>query len=369
MGAAKDASFEYVPAAGTEEDNKTERISLISIIYRVAPYLTQCIESLISQSYPDLEIILVVGEPPEDREKQALNGNGQDRAKGEAGDGCLKIAEHYAGLDSRIKIVTCIAAGAADARNRGLSAATGDFIAFVDGDDWAEPDMIESLHRSIKESGADIAVCSKFSEYKDATVPDPGDGREILSPEESYRMILLGTGFFFHCWDKLFRAELFEGLLFPTEHYIEDRYIVGELIYRARNIVYDRKPLYHFRVRSDSLSRAAGISEMNLEADELFTEKAVKRFPALKQECEAFLLYDHITCIQNKLLKHDFSKKDIEAHVRYVREHKAGMKDNPYINRNTRIKAFLSLHFLTGLKLITERGRHRQETEHEKYSI
>ncbi len=330
------------------------KVSVISIIAGVAPFLPKCIDSLLSQEWKNLEIILVVGVDDTDHPEN---------------DECWKIAREKTQGDDRVKLILIKKNGAGDARNHGLKAVTGQYIAFVDGDDWVERGFISHQLKMMQEHLADIAVCGKWSEYPDGPVADTYKPVQELDAEASFRMILEGTGFFFHCWDKLFKAELFEGVTFPDDRYLEDRYIVGNLIEKAGKIVFDRTPLYHFRIRSDSLSRISTMSELNTEADIEFCNYTEKRFPALKDQCEAFLLYDHITCVQNALVNGSFTEESAKEHLSYIREHRKNAKDNLYVNQNTRIKAFLAIYFRPGLKLITQRGKRLAEKQHEKFSI
>ncbi len=320
---------------------------MISIIYNVEPYLRQCLDSLSKLTYPELELILVVGQ-------------NRDRDKN---DRCLEIAEEYAERDRRFKIVTCIAAGASDARNRGLDAATGDYIGFVDGDDFVEPDMYDRLFENMVSFKGDISVCGKFSEYPDRSLAENGPVRErpeFLTSKEAAGMLLKGGGFFFHSWDKLFKAVLFEGIRFPEDKYLEDRYTIGDIILKAERIVYDRTPLYHFRVRTGSLSRHKKMSEMNSDADTVFVSKVLEKYPELYNEAEAYLLYGHITCVQNALVSGEYKRSEEEKHFKYIREHERSAAKNPFVNRNTRVKAFLALRSLPLLKLITIRGKRKQ---------
>ncbi len=111
------------------------------------------------------------------------------------------------------------------------------------------------------------------------------------------------------------------------------------------------------------------MAELNTEADTVFCRKAEKRYPSLKNLCEACLVYGHITCLQNQLVNGSFSKKTAAPHLRYLRKHAKTAGRNPEVNRNTRIKLFLSLHFLPGLKALTAFNQHRSERKHGKYSI
>ncbi len=445
-----------------KKEYKYPKISIISIIYDIAPFLPKCLLSLGRQTYPNLEIILVVGRAPKDAEARRLSGTGRNgghrEGEGTSGqaeahslsamdwsekgnediapisateykrlsgpDRCLYLARIFAARHDNVKIVTCTASGAGDARNRGLDAATGDYIGFVDGDDWVEPDMFQRLYENLVNYGASISVCGKFNEYPGESVADfpryirpnkdnsgqkkegikdvagkenPGieeggnsafspsgpssDGGcgsldlrddslspELMDPEAAFRMILLGSGFFFHSWDKLFPSDLFQDVRFPSDRYLEDRYVIWRLLEKAGRIVYDRTPLYHFRIRSDSLSRIGEMAELNTAADEAFCQYLEKNYPGLKREAAAYLLYDHITCIQNKLVQGK-RKDECETHIDYVRHHIRLERNNPYMGRNTRIKAFLALHFLPGLKWLTKWNQRKAGKAHEKYSI
>ena len=328
-------------------------ISVISIIHMVKPYFGECLNSLKALTYPNLEIILVLGM----KEKKESDGNVTLYD-----DGCLKMAEEAASSDRRFRIINCGAAGVSDARNRGLDAASGEYIGFVDGDDYVEPDMYDRLYDNIVEFGADISVCGKFSEYPGVSIrEEAGTGPERLTPLEGVKMLMENNGFFFHSWDKLFKAELFDGIRFPEDKYLEDRYVIGNLVAESSAIVYDRTPLYHFRVRTDSVSHLKKMSELNSDADMVFSEYAVNKFPELKDTAEAFCIYGHITCIQNALTEGYFSREEEERHFAYVREHKKSALGNPHVSTNTKVKIFLTLYSLPLLKLITMIGKKRQE--------
>ncbi len=317
------------------------KISVISIIYDVAAFLPKAIESMISQSYGNLEIILVIG------------------VKDGADKGDLPICEEYANKDPRIKLVVTPAKGTGDARNRGLDNATGEYIGFVDGDDWAEPDMFERLYSNLKEHDAGISVCGKYSEYEDRSEADPQSGIRVMETSDAFEMILKGTGFFFHCWDKLFKASIFEGLRFPDDRYLEDRYVIDKALARAGKIVYDTSPLYHYRVRGNSLSRVKDMAEYNTDADTEFCEFACSLAPGLKNTAEAFLLYDHLTCIQNYLLYFKGKSENTERmqekykqHMEFIRGIKHPEK-NQEIGRSLRIKRLLAMYAPGLLAFIT----------------
>ena len=337
------------------------KISIISIIYKVERFLPKAIESMTGQTYPNLEIILVVSEKP------APDDGGEDTKT----TGDLAICKKYAEEDPRIKIVVTPARGTGDARNKGLDAATGDYIGFIDGDDWAEPDMMERLYTNLKAYDAGISVCGKYSEYEDHSEADEQTPIRIMEPGDAFEMILRGTGFFFHCWDKLFKASVFEGLRFPDDRYLEDRYVIDKAIARAGRIVYDASPLYHYRVRGDSLSRVKDMAEYNTEADTEFCDFACSIAPRLRSLADAFLLYDHLTCIQNYLLyfkgqdsDNDRMKNNYRRHMDHVRSMGKSIRGNVEIGRSLRVKRLLALYAPGLLCFITR--RHVRQIENNK---
>ncbi len=340
------------------------KITVISIIYKVERFLPKAIESMLSQTYSNLEILLVVGV----KQDAAVN-DAAVQTRPTSGD--LEICRKYAEKDPRIRIIETPAKGTGDARNKGLDAATGEYIGFVDGDDWAEPDMIEHLYTNLIGHDAGISVCGKYSEYDDRSEADPMAPVRDMEPKDAFDMILRGTGFFFHCWDKLFKASIFDGLRFPDDRYLEDRYVIDKALNRAGRIVYDPVPLYHYRVRGDSLSRVRDMAEYNTDADSEFCKYACGVDPSLKDIAGAFLLYDHLTCIQNYLLYFKGQAQDTERmrkryreHMDYIRSVGESIGSNPEVSRSLKLKRLMALYAPCVLKYITK--RHVRQIENDK---
>lgn len=325
-----------------------KKISVISIIYKVEPYLRQCIESIVNQTYRNLEIILVAGEGDE---------------------GCLQICREYEAKDDRIKIVTCKPAGVSDARNNGLAVMTGDYLGFVDGDDYIEPDMYESLVKNLTGYKSDIAVCGRFYEFANVTEQDEAKPPVVLNSTEALDMVLSGTGFFLHCWDKLFTRKVFEGLYFPVDKHVEDRIVVNRLLDKADRIVYDPAPKYHFRERADSLSREEKMTKMNTLANEELSAYIYKVHPDLADVCESFMVYEHITCIQNLMLKGSRDKEQIALHKNYLKGIAPHLKENTRISKKVRLKLKMVIYCPRLLCQITKQRVRRQNEEHERFKL
>ena len=296
-------------------------ISIIMIVYDVERYVEQSIKSVLAQTYRDIELIIVCG-------------HGTDRSE--------EICKKYADEDSRIKLITCPANGIADARNRGMEQVCGDYLGFVDSDDYIEPDMYESMLGNMEKYSADIAVCGRFYEYENATLKDQGSSPRVMTGSEAVATTLGHDGFFLHCWDKLYSRKIFDGLTFRTDITVEDRIVVDTLLSKADRVVYDPTPKYHFRERSGSNSKRSGMVRKNIEADLLMEEFLRREHPDLANETDNFMLYEYVTAIQNELASPAPDEDGLRRYRDKVRQ--LSKIKNPLVSRSLRIKVFMALH-------------------------
>ena len=319
-------------------------ISIIMIVYDVERYVEQSIKSVLAQTYEDIELIIVVG-------------HGKDRSEA--------ICEEYAKKDPRIKLITCPAKGIADARNRGMAEVTGDYLGFVDSDDYIEPKMYERMLENIEKHDADIAVCGRFFEYENTTLSDTAGDVRIMTGEEALAVTLSHSGFFLHCWDKLFSKKIFEGLNFRTDITVEDRIVVNRLLGKAERVVYDPAPMYHFRERYGSNSKRGGMVRKNVEANLLMEEFIQKEQPKLANDCNRFMLYEFITAVQNELTSDAPNRDDIAKYCEKIKE-LVGMK-NPLVSRSLKLKAFMALHTPNILAAYTKARKGQISSELERF--
>ena len=203
-------------------------ISIIVPVYKVAPYLRQCVESIINQTYRDLEIFLIDDGSP---------------------DECGEICEEYQNRDNRIRVFHTENRGLSAARNIGLKAATGEYIGFIDSDDWIEPNMYEVLIRRLEETEADIRVCGYDSASQEVVFEDA-----VYSGADALRA-LLDEKFNNNVWNKLYRRELFDGVLFPEGKNYEDVAVMHRIVDRASAVAVESSVLYHYRIRSESITK------------------------------------------------------------------------------------------------------------------
>ena len=216
-------------------------ISVIVPVYNVEAYIRQCIDSLISQTFRDLEILLV-----------------DDGST----DGCGGICDKYAADDSRVRVIHKLNGGISSARNAGLDAATGEYIGFVDSDDWIEPRMFEVLHDNIVSAAADISVCAFWHEYTSKTMPDCGIGESVLRGDKMSQ-IRLSRGFGNTVWNKLFRRRCWEKIRFPLSRNYEDVATVYKIFMQSGTIVGSSERLYHYRRRAGSITTTPSMKNLN----------------------------------------------------------------------------------------------------------
>ena len=207
-------------------------ISIIVPVYKVMPYLRQCVDSILNQSYHNVEILLIDDGSP---------------------DGCGGICDEYLKKDERIRVFHTENRGLSAARNLGLREAKGEYIGFVDSDDWIEPSMFEVLLKILEETHADIRVCDFVREpdsFAKAFQPIKAvyQGADILNA-------LLEKQINYTVWNKLFRRELFDGLRFPDGKNYEDIALMHRIMYAANRVVVIPVTGYHYRVRPDSITR------------------------------------------------------------------------------------------------------------------
>lgn len=217
--------------------DKVKTLPLISVIvpvYNVEAYIEKCLQSICGQTYHNLEIILV--------------DDGSTDASG-------TVCDKYAVRDSRIKVVHQPNGGLSVARNTGLEQATGEYLAFVDSDDWIESDMYEFLYRLLIENNADIAICSHFVEKPFPIKVKCSQERAIaFTRAQAMEMLVQDRIIRNYVWDKLYKRSLFENISFPQAQWYEDLAIMCKVFHQAHKIAMHSVPKYHYVIRENSIT-------------------------------------------------------------------------------------------------------------------
>lgn len=208
-------------------------ISVIVPVYKVEAYLRQSIDSIINQTYQNLEIILVDDGSP---------------------DACGNICDEYATKDKRIKVFHKQNGGLSDARNYGVDRASGEYLSFVDSDDWIEPDMFEVLINVADDNMADLVNSGIFQNYSDKTVVLPEIEAKFVDSIDSVKALIKGN-IGAVAWGKIYRKTCVSDIRFPRGHVFEDYVTVYKFFLQADKVVSIAKPLYHYRRgRKDSIT-------------------------------------------------------------------------------------------------------------------
>ena len=238
-----------------------KKISVIVPIYKVENYLSQCVESIINQTYQNLEIILVDDGSP---------------------DRCPQICDEYALKDKRIRVIHKENGGLSSARNSGLDIATGDYVAFVDSDDWLDRDMYQNLINVINETQADIAVCRFRREKGMKAVAMDNNATKTITMFNDYDDMcvhLLSSSqpsISFMVWNKLFSHEVISDTRFIEGQIYEDMYFDRNVLKRCTKLAFLDWVGYHYRVgRSGSTAT-------------FFKTKKINKFNEINKYIESF---------------------------------------------------------------------------------
>lgn len=210
-------------------------VSILIPVYNTSPYLKDCLDSIIGQTFQDIEIIIW-----------------DDGST----DNSLEICKEYGNRFTNIEIYSGKNQGVAATRNNLLAKAKGEYVLFVDSDDWIEPEMVEFLVTTAKNTDADITICERYNT------------RHLPLTEESWDRIKAIREFLIHkringaLWNKLIRTDLVKDVRFdPIVYYGEDAQFMWEILQHVTKIIVTNKPLYHYRSNPESLSRTAWTPE------------------------------------------------------------------------------------------------------------
>ena len=212
---------------------------MIVPIYHVEKYLHRCIDSIIGQTYKNLEIILV--------------DDG-------SGDACVSICDEYARKDSRIVVIHKENGGLSDARNKGIEVAKGEYLAFVDSDDYIHRDMFTILMDSLLQTDSDVSMCSYKYVYDGK--PDENDESfgsdlpiDLMDGHKAHNRYYSGDKKLelTVAWNKLYKRELFTELRYPKGKIFEDEFTTYKALYKCSKICFVDLPLYYYLQRKDSI--------------------------------------------------------------------------------------------------------------------
>ena len=243
------------------------KVSIIVPVYGVEKYIGECVESLLDQSYYNLEIILI-------------DDGGRDRSP--------QICDSYAEKDNRIKVIHKPNGGAASARNAGLDVATGEYICFVDGDDLVAPDYVRHLLVTVTENNADLCACG-FYNLTQAGAKAAKCAETGCYTCKEYLLRFLSDWSCSLLWNKIFRRDVIGDIRMAEGHKVDDEFFTYLVVMNCKKIIVTDPPLYFYRIRGSSVMQAMGphLERIMLDRVEYVTTRyrnIAQRIPEIEPE-------------------------------------------------------------------------------------
>jgi len=263
------------------------KISVVVPVYNVEKTVGKCLRSILGQTFTDIEVIVV-------------NDGTTDNS--------MEVIERYT-IDQRVKVITKENGGLPQARKTGFLQAQGEYIFFVDSDDWIEKNALECLYTAIQTTDADIACCNFVIDYDDLSQSELGKVEKVgkLSRQEGISGIHNMNTVFVYVWNKLYRKSAIMPEDFPESNFIgEDYCTIISIISRANRIVQIEKPLYHYMQYCGSMTKM-GFGIIHVEAYKQYRRirtDLLKQYPEKKKEIIAFHLLQEMG-ILNAMFRND----------------------------------------------------------------
>lgn len=277
-------------------------ISVIVPVYKVENYLRQCLDSLAAQMLEDMEIIIVDDGSP---------------------DGCPDICDEYVAKDARMKVVHKENGGLLSARKAGLAASCGDYIGFVDGDDWVEPDTFLNLYKAVCDYSPDMVLSEFLCDHGDRAEPSEQCFEESFYDrvrlEKEIFPVMLFDGKFYDfgikpsCWSKLVRRDILEKNLMTVDERIrmgEDAAFIYPCLLDSQSAVCIKNPTYHYRITGQSMSTAYDekLKDIVLLPYKRLKEKNIDSNFDISSQLNYYLLY-----MVNFLLRNEAKKANTHS--------------------------------------------------------
>ncbi len=292
-------------------------ISVIVPIYNVEKYLDRCVDSIINQTYKNLEIILVDDGSP---------------------DNCPKMCDDYAKIDNRIKVVHKENGGLSDARNVGMEVATGEYVSFIDSDDYISLDFYETLFQTMIDNDSDIVECSVVKFYENEKFDEYSDDLKITNYDTLYALdgLINENPFKQHVWNKLYKSNIVLDIPYAVGKLNEDEFWTYQIFGKAKKVTRINKTMYYYFQRGSSIM-GNGYNIRRLDALEGKMNRQAyieKNFPTLATKAKVDL-YGSCMFAYQSVLKF-MSGNDKKKAIKIIKDYKNRCKlTNDEINNIT----------------------------------
>ena len=284
-------------------------ISVILPIYNVETFLPRCVESVMRQTYKNLEIILVDDGSP---------------------DGCPQLCDAYAKQDERIRVLHKANGGLSDARNQGALIATGKYITFVDSDDYVKDTYVEYLYRLIEKYQTRMSLCTHTVVFENGKTIRYGEGGdEVLSTETCLERMLYDDVINTSAWAKLYETEMVRQFPYPVGKLFEDIATTYKFFMACGSIACGYESQYFYMLRSSSIV----YQQFNpkklelLEMTDCMADDVRKQYPQLERAVERRQLYARFSTL-NQLQDVKGHKAEKKMLIDYIKRHKGCVVGN-----------------------------------------
>lgn len=302
-----------------------ELISVIVPVFNVEKYLERCVETIVNQTYKNLEIILV-----------------NDGSTDNSGELCDELAKK----DNRIKVVHKENGGLSDARNTGERESTGEYIIFIDSDDYIHHEMLNTLYTQIVEKNADVSICGVMNVYSNSETPQCSDiNMDFVCDKEGFlKEYLIGEKIPGSICNKLLKKSIADKLEFPVGKIYEDAFYHYDLINYADKYAVSTKPYYYYFHRGDSITTKPyrEIDLVYIDIYKKYYDLISKKYRGLLDEAFFRLSYAHFFILDKMLLEKDYRKLDhYKEVVSFLKKNAIKISKNTIFRRNRRIAALV----------------------------
>ncbi|MBR5621369.1 glycosyltransferase [Candidatus Saccharibacteria bacterium] len=308
---------------------ETPLISIIVPVYNVHEYLSACFDSLQKQSYPKLEFIII-----------------DDGSTDGSGVSC----DEFAKREPRAKVIHQANKGLSVSRNIGLGLATGEYVTFVDSDDYLAPDCISYLFSLVNKHGVPLSICSLTELTLNGHQINYGaDYQEkLMSTEEALSRMLREEGFNVSAYAKLYHRALWQGITFPENILHEDLGTTYKLIEKCQKVAYGPEPKYIYRKRKNSISS----QEFNEKKYSIITltdemcDSLEANFPYLLNTVNLRRMHARFSVLRQMAVSKNLTatqKAKEQEIVSYLKEHKTFVTKNPYASLRDKIAIYTLL--------------------------
>lgn len=307
-------------------------VSVVVPVYNVENYLERCVDSIVKQTFSNLEIILV--------DDGSVDNSGV-------------LCDEYKRKDDRIKVIHKQNGGLSDARNKGIDIAAGEYITFVDSDDFIHEKYVETLLERLLQCNAQVAICGeqRFEAEDDLIELQPTYGSVVYGGIEALEMMCYQKKIANAAWGKLYRKELFDTVRFPVGKLFEDLGTIYKILFQAQRVVLLKERLYYYLQRPGSIMNSAfSIKKMDrITISREILEFVEKYSPSIVNAAYSRLFISSVQVLREIPYEKNKYSKEIAIIAENIKKYRKGVLMDPkakLVNRMIALFCYLPLRFL-----------------------